>query len=155
MPAVARIVPRKSKLERDAARRSSGIRRKIPPSTSAAAIGFTNMTQRQPGPSVSRPPSSTPAADANAPIPPQTPRAVLRSRPSLNDVVRIESAAGSISAAPKPCTRRAPTSTPGLPAKPPGERGEPDQDRARDENAAPAEQVSGAPAKQHEAAVRE
>ena len=40
--------------------RSAAISRKTPPSTSTQAIGLTNITQRQPGPSVSRPPSSTP-----------------------------------------------------------------------------------------------
>ena len=54
-----------------------------PTSTSTAASGLTNITQRQPGPSVSRPPRSTPAAEASPPMPPQTPSAVLRSRALL------------------------------------------------------------------------
>ena len=76
--------------------------RKIAARTSTAATGLTKNTQRHPGPSVSSPPSSTPAADASPPTPPQTPRAVWRSLPSLKVVVRIESAAGSIIAAPAP-----------------------------------------------------
>ena len=58
-------------------------------------------------------------AEAIPATPPHTPRAVLRSLPSLKLVVRIESAAGSVIAAPRPCARRAPTSTPELPASPP------------------------------------
>ena len=55
---------------------------------------------------VRKPPSSTPAA---APLPetaPQTPSAMLRSRPSANVVVRIESAAGASSAPPSPWVAR-------------------------------------------------
>ena len=55
---------------------------------------------------VSTPPRSTPAA---APLPetaPQTPSAMLRSRPSANIVVRIERAAGASSAPPSPCVTR-------------------------------------------------
>ncbi len=87
--------------------------RKIAASTSTAATGLTKNTQRQPGPSVSSPPSSTPAADASPPTPPHTPSAVWRSLPSLNVVVRIDSAAGSIIAAPAPWASRAPIITPG------------------------------------------
>ena len=55
---------------------------------------------------VRKPPSRTPAA---APLPetaPQTPSAMLRSRPSAKVVVRIESAAGASSAPPRPCVAR-------------------------------------------------
>ena len=92
---------------------------KMPPSTSTDATGLTNITQRQPGPSVSRPPSSTPAAEARPPTAPQIPSALVRSEPSLKVVVRIESAEGSIIAAPAPCARRAAIRTPVLSAKPP------------------------------------
>ena len=61
----------------------TAISQKIPPSTSSAASGLTNITQRQPGPSVSRPPRSTPAAEARPPTAPQTAEALLRSVPSL------------------------------------------------------------------------
>ena len=93
--------------------------RKIAASTSTAATGLTKNTQRQPGPSVSRPPSSTPAAEASPPTPPHTPRAVWRSLPSLKVVVRIESAAGSIIAAPVPWARRAAIIGPEACARPP------------------------------------
>ena len=55
---------------------------------------------------VSAPPSRTPAAPPLPEAAPQIPRATLRSRPSLNVVVRIESAAGASSAAPSPCRPR-------------------------------------------------
>ena len=52
---VTRTAPSTSKFRSCARRRSPLISRKIPPSTSTAAIGLTNITQRQPGPSVSTP----------------------------------------------------------------------------------------------------
>ena len=79
---------------------------------------LTHKTQRQPGPSDSTPPRNTPRADAIPAIAPQTPSAFSRS-PPVNVVVTIESAAGSIIAAPTPCARRAPTRTLALPASPP------------------------------------
>src|SRR5881392_594535 len=55
---------------------------------------------------VRAPPRSTPAAPPLPDAAPQIPSATLRSRPSRNVVVRIESAAGERSAAPRPCTSR-------------------------------------------------
>src|SRR5207247_4360660 len=49
--------------------------------------------------SVSTPPSRTPAAAPKPPTAPQTPSAMLRSRPSVNVVEKIEDAAGEITAA--------------------------------------------------------
>ena len=60
--------------------------------------------------SVSTPPSRTPAAAPKPPTAPQTPRAMFRSRPSANVVIRIASAAGEIVAAPRPWIARAPIS---------------------------------------------
>ena len=57
--------------------------------------------------SVSTPPSRTPAAAPKPPTAPQTPSAMLRSRPSMNVVERMESAAGEMRAAPRPCNVRA------------------------------------------------
>jgi hypothetical protein len=68
--------------------------------------------------SVITPLSSTPTAAPEAPTPPHIPRARLRSSPSGKIVVRIESAAGAIIAAPKPWTPRAITSTEKLGASP-------------------------------------
>ena len=64
------------------------------------------------------PPRSTPAAAPLPPIAPQIPSALFRSAPSSNVVVMIESVAGDTSAAPRPCTARAATSTPIEPASP-------------------------------------
>src|SRR5436190_23811671 len=51
---------------------------------------------------VRTPPISTPAAAPKPPTAPQTPSAMLRSRPSVNVVDTIDSAAGVITAAPRP-----------------------------------------------------
>jgi len=56
----------------------------------------------QPAYRVSTPPASRPAVAAAAPMPPQMPRALLRSAPSLNMFITIDSAAGSTTAAPRP-----------------------------------------------------
>ena len=116
---------------------------------------MTNSTQRHPGPSVSTPPRSTPAAEASPATPPQTPSAVLRSLPSLKVVVSSDSAAGSIIAAPRPCARRAPTSTPALPANPPISEDSANSAVPATQDAAAAEQVAGPAAEQHETAVGE
>ncbi len=77
-------------------------------SAAAMPIGtFTNSTHSQPRPSVRMPPSSTPAAPPEPATAPQTPSALLRSAPSRKVVVTIASAAGEISAAPRPWTARA------------------------------------------------
>src|SRR5919204_610051 len=55
---------------------------------------------------VSRPPAIRPTVAPPAPIPPQIPSALLRSAPSSNMFITIESAAGSTIAAPRPCTPR-------------------------------------------------
>ena len=73
----------------------------------------------------------------------------------VNVVVRIESAAGSIIAAPMPCASRAPTSTPLLFASPPISDEIADHDRAGDQHPPAADQVGGPAAEQHEAAVGE
>ena len=89
-------------------------------SAAAIPIGtFTNRTHSHPAHSVSIPPSSTPTAPPEPATAPQTPSALLRSEPSAKVVVRIESAAGEISAAPRPCTARAAISQMSLCASPP------------------------------------
>ena len=72
----------------------------------------------QPRPLVSAPPSSTPAAPPLPEAAPQMPSARLRSRPSRNVVVRIDSAAGDSSAAPSPCSERKTISEPSDQASP-------------------------------------
>ena len=78
--------------------------------SAAAAIPIgtlTNSTQRQFSPLVRIPPSSTPAAPPAPATAPQMPSARLRSAPSANVVVMIDSAAGETIAAPRPWTARA------------------------------------------------
>ena len=67
--------------------------------------------------SVIRPPTSGPIASASAETPAQMPIAIPRCRGG-NVAVMIESVAGFISAAPTPCTTRAPISMPALVARP-------------------------------------
>src|SRR5919201_1768451 len=56
---------------------------------------------------VRTPPMRTPAAAPKPPTAPHTPSAMLRSRPSVKVVERIDSAAGVITAAPRPWNARA------------------------------------------------
>ena len=56
----------------------------------------------QPAYRVSVPPASTPMVAAAAPVPPQMPSALLRSAPSPDMFITIDSAAGSTRAAPRP-----------------------------------------------------
>src|SRR5205823_9493828 len=69
-------------------------------------------------PLVNAPPSSTPAAPPLPDAAPQMPSATLRSRPSVNVVVRIDSAAGESSAAPNPWRDRNAISEPSDHASP-------------------------------------
>jgi hypothetical protein len=62
----------------------------------------------QPGPSTSGPPISQAVVAPIPPRAPQMPSALLRSVPSSNRVVMIESAVGVMIAAPLPCSARAP-----------------------------------------------
>ena len=89
--------------------------------TKAIALNGTlmNSTQRQPGPSVSSPPNSTPAAPPIPETAAQTPRAVLRSRVERNVLVSVDSAAGESIAAPMPWAKRAAMSSDSLWARPP------------------------------------
>ncbi len=64
------------------------------------------------------PPASTPTAAPAPPSAPQIPSALLRSAPSSNVVMTIESAAGVMIAAPRPWTARATISTPSDQARP-------------------------------------
>ena len=66
------------------------------------------------------PPNRTPAAAPTPPTAPQTPSAMLRSRPSWKVVTRIESAAGEMIAAPRPWSARKPISDASLQASPQG-----------------------------------
>ena len=101
------------------------------------------------------PPSSTPAAAPKPPTAPQTPSAMLRSLPSAKVVVRIDSAAGEMIAAPRPWSARAPISDGSVHASAREQRAEREDDDADEEHAPAAEQVGRAPAEQQEAAEDE
>ena len=98
--------------------RLSGMRRGVSASTTSATGTFTHSTHSQPRPSVRMPPSSTPAAPPAPATAPQAPSALLRSAPSLKIVETIESAAGEMIAAPRPCAARAAMSWPSVLANP-------------------------------------
>src|SRR5581483_7254449 len=85
---------------------------------SAPTGTLTKKIHSQPRYFVSTPPASTPTAAPPPPIAPQIPSALLRSAPSSNVVVMIDSAAGEMIAAPSPCTARAATRTPPAHARP-------------------------------------
>ena len=67
---------------------------------------------------VSTPPRTRPTAAPPMAIAAQTASALARSAPSANVVAMIESAAGEISAAPRPCKAREPMSMPSVEARP-------------------------------------
>ena len=90
---------------------------------------FTNSTHSQPRYSVSTPPSSTPAAPPEPATAPHTPSALLRSAPSANVFVTIDSAAGDTIAAPRPWNARATMSWMSVCASPPASEATPNRIR--------------------------
>ena len=90
---------------------------------------FTKKIHSQDRRSVRIPPISTPAAAPSPPTAPQAPSAMLRSRPSRNVVVRMDSAEGVIVAAPSPWSARAAISDSSLHASP--QRSEPTEKMTR------------------------
>ena len=88
----------------------------MPARISAQTGRLTNSTHRHAGPWDSAPPGNTPAAAARPEIVPQTPSARLRSSPELRLVVRIDSPAGAIIAAPPPEQVTGPAAEQQLPA---------------------------------------
>ena len=92
---------------------SARLSRNVRGASAAAAIPIgtlTNSTQRQLRPLVRIPPRSTPAAPPAPTTAPQIPSARLRSAPSANVTVMIDSAAGDTIAAPRPWAARAASS---------------------------------------------
>ena len=149
---MTRTAPVTSKLRCPTSSRLSGSRRGAS-ATAARPIGtLTKSTHSQPAHCVSMPPSRTPAAPPEPATAPQTPSALLRSAPSLNIVVTSDSAAGEMSAAPRPCAARAAMSQTSLWARPPSEGRGREEDQAGHEQAPPAEQVGQPAAEQEEAA---
>ena len=96
----------------------SGTIGRVSAKTSAPTGTLTKKIHSQPRYLVRIPPSNTPTAAPDPPSAPQMPSALLRSAPSLNVVVTIESAAGEMIAAPIPCSARAEIRTPALDASP-------------------------------------
>ena len=103
---------------------------------------------------VSAPPSSTPAAPPLPEAAPQMPSARLRSRPSANVVVRIESAAGESSAAPSPCSDAEGDQRALRPGEPVEQRADREEREAGHEQPPAPEQV-GEPAAEQEHAAEE
>jgi hypothetical protein len=117
--AVIETAPSTSKVRVCAVERLSTIRAGASAAAPSPIGTFTHSTHSHPSVSVSTPPRSTPAAPPLPATAPHTPSALLRSAPSLNVVVTIESAAGDRIAAPRPCTARAAISCPSVSANPP------------------------------------
>ena len=89
------------------------------------------------------------------PSAPQIPSALLRSAPSSKVVMTIESAAGEMIAAPRPCSgARADQHALGG-GETAEERGDGEDDDADQEDAAPAEEIGRAPAEEQEPAERD
>ena len=116
--AVASAAPRRSRPRHRGRAVSAGTIRNAPaPSTRPTGRLMTKIA-RQSTSSVRAPPSSTPIAAPAPPTAPQTPSALARSRPSLNVVMMIDSAAGDSIAAPRPCPARAANRSPAPPPAP-------------------------------------
>ena len=96
----------------------SGTRATASAKTSTPTGTLTQKIHSQPRYFVRIPPKRTPAAAPEPPSAPQIPSALFRSAPSRKVVVTIDSAAGEMIAAPRPCTARALIKTPELLAKP-------------------------------------
>ena len=123
--------------------------------TPAATGMLMKKIHSQPSPSVIGPPTSHAAVAPMPPIAAQMPSALLRSAPSANVVMTIDSAVGVMTAAATPWTTRAAISAATDDGEPAGERGEREQCRPDHEHAPPAEQVRRAAAEQQQAAEAE
>ena len=118
-PLVTVTAPATSKLRRASAPAGSRESRNGVRPIRTAPIGtLTKKIHSQPNALVRTPPSSAPAAAPLPAIPPQMPRARLRSRPSVKVVARMDSAAGESKAPPKPWTARNAISDPSDQARP-------------------------------------
>ena len=97
----------------------------------------------------------SPTVPAAAPSPPQIPSALLRSAPSSNMFITIESAAGSMIAPPSPCTARPAISNASLRRERARQRSDREQGESEHQDPAATEQIRGATAEQQEAAERQ
>ncbi len=91
--------------------RVSGTHRYAPTTTSTPIGRLTRKIHGQVNDVVSQPPASGPTAAAPEITAPHTPNAAARSLPR-NVAFTVDSVDGRIAAAPRPCTRRPPTSVP-------------------------------------------
>ena len=132
-------------------RSSTGLRA----ATAAATGTLMKKIHSQPRPSVIGPPTSHAAVPPMAPVEPQIPSALLRSAPSGNVVITIDSAVGVMIAAATPCTTRAASSASLVPASPAPSEASANRPVPSDEHPAAPQQVGGAPAEQEQAAEAE
>ena len=148
--------PRRARRTTSRSRPGSPCRRRGARTNAATPTGtLTKKIHDQLSASVRTPPSRTPAAAPKPPTAPQTPSAMLRSRPSENVVVRIDSAAGEMTAAPSPWSERAAISDAFRPREAGQQRREREHDDADEEQPPPSEQIGRAPAQEQEAAEEE
>ena len=135
--------------------RLSAISRGASAAATSATGTLTHSTHSQPRPSVRMPPNSTPAAPPAPATAPQAPSALLRSAPSRNVVVTIDSADGRDDRRAEALgrARRDQLTLGGGEAG--RERGGRDEQQSADEHAPAPEQVGHAPAEQQEAAEGE
>ena len=122
---------------------------------SAAAIPIGTLMKQDPAPaqrlrSACRR-AARPTRRRSPPIAPQSPSARLRSAPSVNVVVRIDSVAGATTAPPRPWTARAAISVRSVCARPPASDASANSTQPGREDLAPPEQVGRAAAEQQEA----
>src|SRR5712691_12138658 len=116
--AVTVTAPVASKRRCPSSARLSFTNGRVSESTTAPTGTLTKKIHSQPRYFVRMPPKRTPAAAPEPPSAPQIPSALLRSAPSSKVVVTIDSAAGEMIAAPRPCTARDAIRTPALHANP-------------------------------------
>ena len=104
----------------------------------------------QPAYRVSSPPAISPTVAPPAPSPPQIPSALLRSAPSANMFITIDRAAGSMIAAPSPCTARLPIRNASPVASAHASDAAVNSAKPEHQDPAAAEQIRGATAEQQE-----
>ena len=107
---------------------------------------------RQDARPVSAPEMTEPSVPPSPAMPPQTPRAFIRSRESGNSTGIMPSAAGAASASPVPCTNRLETSIDEETAAPLAADADPEDEHADQEQPPPAEQVRQPPAQEQQSA---
>ena len=117
-PAVIEVAPETSKCRCASAARLSLRSHGLTARTATPTGRLTKKIHDQLRYEVRTPPSSTPTAPPMPDAAPQTPSAMLRSRPSRKVVTTIESAAGASSAPPSPCSARVTISAPSDQASP-------------------------------------